>query len=448
MKKNIEKLVNAVEVVDISTQNDQEWQQSRLHGHWEDGPMHPDYIPVTVTGSEAGTVVGWNKFDCASRLAAKKAGILENGATISKETAELFRAGHIFEPFVGINFVRYMKEHHPERNIRLIKDLVWEFTTAISPLFPILDTEPAKKAIGAVRKVFGKNWELDPNMMYRSKKYPWAIVDTDGFVWESGDDGKEHLGVFEAKTTSSFETFKDAQDGFAPRSYVAQCMHTMAVMGLDFVYLCICKGWTINPTDMVVLRIERNDALIDYIMGEEKKFTEAIELGLEPDVANQSAEPYMQYIVEMYGKEIAETASNKIELPETQKELVLEATKANEEVLIAKDALKNAEDKKAQVMKKLVPVCRQAGYASIRTDDNTVVGIKFKFSKTRDKIDEEKLKADKPDLYKAYVKEVLDTTKFGKENAELKKLYTVKGEIKPDGDHTYDIVIKNIAAEV
>lgn len=100
--------------------------------------------------------------------------------------------------------------------------------------------------------------------------YAFARADIDGVIQMNGK-----LGIVEIKTTNwrNVDTIEMWKAGVVPPYYEAQCRHYMAVLNLDFVY--ICCAWGFNPqTEAVLIRIDRNDSLEQQIMDTEREFWE------------------------------------------------------------------------------------------------------------------------------------------------------------------------------
>lgn len=122
--------------------------------------------------------------------------------------------------------------------------------------------------------------------------YSFARADIDGLI-----KIVDQLGIVEIKTTNwrNKDVIEEWTSGIVPPYYEAQCRHYMAVMNLNFVY--ICCAWGFNPeTEAVLIRIDRNMDLERQLMDAEREFWEDhVELGLpieEEDCSPSVARAY------------------------------------------------------------------------------------------------------------------------------------------------------------
>lgn len=431
------------EIGDISYIDEATWHKWRRHGSHYDNPMHKDYIPVTVTGSESAQVLGWSTFGCNLDLFALKTDMILKAPDDKSKKKEIFEAGHIFEPFVAVQFIRFMKKEFPNVTFKLEKDIIWEFITSLKEIYPIFNTPAVSTLIEGIRKILNKSFTWNPNMMYQcgaknpdgTLKYPFAIVDTDGFV-KVGN----RWAILECKTTQDYKVIDEFKKGICPAKYEAQCRHSMAVMNMDAVYIVCCWGWTLN--DMAVVCVERDMELEKEIMEKERKFCECVELGIEPDISDQDPELLAKFRMKQYGK--PEETAAPVELPDKCHDLIIKALLVEQEEIAAEEALQAAKKRKAEVLAELYPYYGTSDYCSFRLNDKQVVGIKLKVPMKRDTIDEEKLKIEEPTLYQKYLIEKFDTTAFGKENKLLKTKYAKKGGVNTDNSPSYNLKVRDI----
>lgn len=132
-----------------------------------------------IGGSDAAVVLGLNPFRSLLELYSDKLGLLPD-----KEDTELMRTGRDLEQYVASRFCE------------------------------------------ATGKRVKKN-----NFMYRSSEYPCMIADVDREIVG------ENAGL-ECKTTNAYNK-TDFENGEVPLTYYVQCMHYMAVMGYDRMYLAV-----------------------------------------------------------------------------------------------------------------------------------------------------------------------------------------------------------------
>ena len=122
-----------------------------------------------------------------------------------------------------------------------------------------------------LRRMGIKNFKVDEDSrMFRhgNPEYSFALADVDGIL---SIDGK--LGGLELKTTSyrNKDTIEEWKNGIVPPYYMTQVRHYMAVMDLDFFYICCV--WGLNPLDeAVIIKIDRDMTLEAELMDAEKDF--------------------------------------------------------------------------------------------------------------------------------------------------------------------------------
>lgn len=101
------------------------------------------------------------------------------------------------------------------------------------------------------------------NYLYRHDKYPFMLADLDRVIVG------ENAGL-ECKTASAWSADKWKSAETIPESYILQCMHYVATMGFDYMYIaCLILG-----SDFVYYRIDRDEALIRSLITVEKDFWE------------------------------------------------------------------------------------------------------------------------------------------------------------------------------
>lgn len=170
---------------------------------------------------------------------------------------------------------------------------VWAEKTGITPREDISD-KPAvkfgKEAEQHIRALFAlEHPEFSVNYhefyMYLNDKYPFLYATLDG---ELTDDSGRH-GILEIKTATiqNAAGWSEWVDGI-PQSYYAQCLHQLAATGWDFVTLFayIRTGYqNARYTAHVLTRhIERADVADDitYLIAQETEFWQAVETKQRP----------------------------------------------------------------------------------------------------------------------------------------------------------------------
>lgn len=115
------------------------------------------------------------------------------------------------------------------------------------------------------------------NLSMINDKYPFAIANVDRLIVG------ERAGL-EIKTTSSLLT-KKFKNGEYPEQYYVQCVHYLAVTGLDRWYLAVLVG----NRELKIFCIERDDAEISALMEAEGDFFDRIKKNQPPVVDGAEA---------------------------------------------------------------------------------------------------------------------------------------------------------------
>lgn len=119
--------------------------------------------------------------------------------------------------------------------------------------------------------------------MYLNDKYPFLYATLDG---ELTDDSGRH-GILEIKTATiqNATGWSEWVDGI-PQSYYAQVLHQLAATGWDFVILFayLRTPYSGNIARFVERRIEREDVADDitYLIAQEAEFWQAVETKQRP----------------------------------------------------------------------------------------------------------------------------------------------------------------------
>lgn len=176
-------------------------------------------------GSDAGAVLGINKWKSPYTLWAEKTGLIKSEV----ESTEAMRIGTDLEDYVARRFCE----------------------------------QEGKKV---QRSSFS----------YQSEDKPWMLANIDRKVVG------ENAGL-ECKTANLFSE-TEYQSGTVPPQYYAQCLHYMAVMGFEKMYLAVL----VLQRGLFVYEIDRSDPAvqndIDALIGAEKDFWECVQAGTPPEV--------------------------------------------------------------------------------------------------------------------------------------------------------------------
>ncbi|MBQ8836431.1 MAG: YqaJ viral recombinase family protein [Clostridia bacterium] len=99
------------------------------------------------------------------------------------------------------------------------------------------------------------------NRMLVNSDYPFAFADVDRLV-------VGERALLEIKTTNSIPLMKKVRQGEFPEQYYAQCVHYLAVSGLEKAYLAVLIGCR----DFRIFELERDEGEISALMEAERSF--------------------------------------------------------------------------------------------------------------------------------------------------------------------------------
>ena len=357
---------------------------------------HP--VDYTVTGSEAGIVMGESPWSAPQSLYAEKLGLLEK-EPISKEKKQIFRRGHVFE----------------------------------GPILSLVAEE--------VAPVFGaKNVDVwTDKRLFLSKKNPCLVCDPDGFMSVRMED-KTLYGYVEVKTISpNNRKVLDAwKAGEIPPVYEWQCHHAMMVFDADFALIIGCWGldddaraWQIIPRDIGKEQrlLQREE---DFLM--HLRFQTEPQYGVHPALKNG-------YYARIYG----ETKKEVVTLPGECEQILIDMENLDARIEAVKSEISRMETERESLIALLYPYVGEAEKAEYDAPGKTYT-ITCKAGMTRAAINYEGLKADHPDVYKECVKaEVVE--KLDAKKARLKKFagtidsYRIPGH--PNGERKWKLVIRD-----
>lgn len=117
--------------------------------------------------------------------------------------------------------------------------------------------------------------------LYQSTEYPFMLASPDRLVVG------EEAGL-EVKTASGFAA-KEWEGDSIPDSYYCQCQHYLAVTGLKKWYICVLLG----GQKFIWKEVERNEDDIQALIQAEQKFWECVQTETAPDV-DGSAIKYLE----------------------------------------------------------------------------------------------------------------------------------------------------------
>lgn len=133
------------------------------------------------------------------------------------------------------------------------------------------------------------------NLSMINDRYPWAIANVDRLIIG------ERAGL-EIKTTSSLLT-KKFKNGEFPEQYYCQCVHYLAVTGLERWYLAVLVG----NRELKIFCIERDEDEIAALMEAEREFDGRIKENRPPTV--DGAEATGKALGDIFSETVRETVS-------------------------------------------------------------------------------------------------------------------------------------------
>lgn len=377
---------------DTAGLSNEEWLKWREHGPHYDDPFHPEYINVCLGGSSVGAVFGDSPWMSRLELYHQKSGVKSPKYPRTMNQA-ILDAGHQLEEFVANMFLVKMLEE----GVTDVK--VWNDTT-----------------------------------MYQHPQHKYAVVNLDRRITVNGKNG-----ILECKTTGNYEDIANWKKGIVKKSYEWQCRFYMATMNLDFCYICCCWGFT--PDECAVILIKRDMDIEREMFSELDKFVECCELGIEPEMQTSHMKVLSNYYSRLYG-ELPEKAPA-VELPDTNDvyELVESCRTISERKAKAQAVVDAIQEEEYGLTAKLMKMIGgKSTFATYRVDDQTVVSIKIKQPMKRATFDEDKFKAEHPDMYDKYKKESLDVTTLKKKEKSIAAPYIIPAQINVEEPCTIDRV--------
>lgn len=214
------------------------------------------------------------------------------------------------------------------------------------------------------------------NAILRHPQYEWMLANVDRMIV-----GQE--AGLECKTTGEY--MKDEwKDDEVPAPYLLQVQHYMAVTGFKEWWFAVLVG----GNKFIYKKVERDDELIEQLIQIERDFWENHVLkNVPPEMDGSAASTAL--LNRMYPEAKLPT----IDLPSKAKEIV-------EELEGIKSDIKVLEERKSECENKLKQLLGE--HESGRIND---VVISWKNVKTN-RIDTERLKREKPEVYEQYLKPV------------------------------------------
>lgn len=212
------------------------------------------------------------------------------------------------------------------------------------------------------------------NAILQHPRYPWMLANVDRFVVG------ENVGL-ECKTTSAYNA-KEWEGEEIPAQYILQVQHYMAVTGAYSWWLAVLIG----GNRFIYKKIGRDDELIEQLIEIEKDFWENHVLAnVPPELDGSPAST--EFVKKMY----PQATLPSVDLPSQAKELIEELENVKADIKILEEQKNECENKLKQLLGE-----HEAG----RIDDMIVTWKNV----TSNRIDTNRLKKEKPEIYEQYLK--------------------------------------------
>lgn len=212
------------------------------------------------------------------------------------------------------------------------------------------------------------------NFMYCSEEYPWMLADVDRLV--IGEDAG-----LECKTASAFQADK-WKDGEIPAHYLIQAFHYMAVLGMKNWYIAV----VILGSGFKYARIEWDDAVIQNLTAIESDFWN--HHVLTGNMPSPDGSKVCDDVLEQY----FHTSRKGSEIRLTGFDGQLERREELDALIRKLELEKNQIDQQIKLFMK---------------DSELAVNDRYRVSWTSvasSRIDAKRLKADKPEIYREFLK--------------------------------------------
>ena len=222
--------------------------------------------------------------------------------------------------------------------------------------------------------------------VYRMNDYPFIQASFDRLV--VGEDAG-----LECKTTNSFAR-SGWDEGEIPPSYYVQCQHYMLVSGLPRWYIaCLVGG-----NHFVIHTVERDEEDIKLLLKAEINFWHLVENHIMPEVdGSASCKEALARKYQGGNEEVLQLPAESMVLAEKLDRL--------------KESEKSIKEQIAEIQNKF---CAMLGDYELGTieDGDDLRKVKWQTVAGRVTIDSKRLKADHPDIFKAYSKQGKPTRRF------------------------------------
>lgn len=319
-------------------------------------------------------------------------------------------AGHIFESFVVYQTIRYFKAYY-QIELKLCKTQE-EFNQCENGIF-------------------------NDNRMYQcgDGKHPYVFANVDRLIKISGK-----IGIMECKTTNDGKynrtVIQNYKHGVPPSYYDLQCRHYMGGVNLDFAFLCVIWGFTLN--NMACIRIDRDYEYEDFLFEQESKFWYCVQNNIEPDISDADVDLLNEYYYRFYGE--VDPTLPPVFLDDTWEKQLNKLIELQDLRNMLEEKLDTIKDKQSEIANLLYPTMQNHGRAYYRNKEGELLILQVKTPKKRAtfvdlsnilesaNFDWRALRAEYPEMWEDYQKEVFDVRSFRTEFPALFNKYKLPDE--------------------
>lgn len=382
---------NPICLCDTKGMEESEWLKMR------EGQLHG--LSCTVGGSTLSSILDISPFTTSKETYDKKCHIQ---VAIKKEFNEKQkRRGHLFEPYVQALFIDWFFESY---GIVLVEcHSIEEFNRYPNAIYA--DTH------------FYQCGETDEN---GHLKNPQAVADLDCIIKVNG-----HIYIVDYKTIGTQGKLKkviaDLRKGIAPEYNVVQVRHYMGVMNVDGGFLVY--AWGFSTQEMAVVPIHRDMDIEEELFSIERKFAAAVIGKTGWDTSKCDSILLSNYLTRLHG--VVEQDSFPLTLSSRYFSLMMRLHQRKEKREELELQIEEMDRLDAELLNYLDPliqnhskiICRQGmDMITLRVKSSISRGKTMSISndavaKTAH-LDIERLKEERPDIYRKYTVEAFDPRLF------------------------------------
>ena len=391
----------------------------KIRQHWIDynNPMSKDYVPYTVTGSEAGTIAvadavtaqmmgrDTHTFKCKSELWCEKRGIdipLKNPSSSASD--DLFVGGHLMEIVAAKALEMQLNKLYPQH--------IWEVR------------------LGDRMYQYGAK-DGNGNLIA-----PWLIATPDGFVYADG----ELQGLAEFKNIQSFSpNAKLVKQHIVPAEYYTQGSHYMIATGTKKIFYMIVMGNS-YPNDFHMIVENRDETFCEELFRVEQEYIESLHNGIMPPMDGSDGQDISKLhnlARRLLGNYIPD--KEPVEGTSALADIVEEISFIDSDIEALEEQIKGLkEQKEALLLKYVFPAVGESNELIVPIDGTTnTYRVTLKDEKVTKTLDIEEVKIKEPEAYKECLESKFSTTLFKKKYPKLYEKYAKQSDSLTDKKKDY-----------